>query len=187
MGDRRRHIFLVGFSGSGKTTVGRELARALQRPFVDTDKVIASQSKLSIPDLFARRGEKYFRALEHQTIRATARPGRKAKVIALGGGAFESRISREIVAETGVSIWLSCAVREIYRRLQEKNDRPLLHVRPRRGQTRRQAALNRIATLLEKRLPNYRRADLRVATTNRDIAEVVNRIIELLDKRYASY
>ena len=177
-----RHILLIGFSGSGKSTVGPLLAAKLKRKFVDVDQRIEDESGKSIAAIFKRRGEKAFRRLEEQTI-AQAMENRRASVISLGGGAFENRAIRTITRERGLVVFLSCSRREIYRRLKDKEDRPLLDVTPSRGETVREARLAIIGRLLKKRLANYRAADLVISTTGKSPALVARQLLKLISRR----
>ena len=107
--DQRRHIFLVGFSGAGKSTVGPILARRLKAPFFDTDKLIERQTGVSVAELFAHGGEKPFRVLEFDVISTLA--SKKARsVIALGGGALLRRETQSVVFGCGRVVYLRCAM-----------------------------------------------------------------------------
>jgi shikimate dehydrogenase len=101
-----RHIALVGFMGAGKTTTGRELARLTGREFVDTDEMIEGITGMSIPEIFARRGESAFRSLESSVIGKLTPAGGRGKVIAVGGGAVLDAANRERLAENCRVVWL---------------------------------------------------------------------------------
>ena len=146
------HIFLIGLSGSGKSTVGRLLAERLGRPFVDTDALIEEAAGQSIPAIFRERGEAAFRELEARALARAARSG--AAVIATGGGAPAHADARRILAE-GYAVWLAVSPAVAARRLasQETDEpRPLLAGDPRQ----------RLEALLEARRDHYRRADARI-------------------------
>ena len=180
MRTRRQWIFLIGFSGSGKSSVGRELAKRLKCRFDDLDILIEKHAGRSIPEIFERSGENAFRKLESEAlISLLAR--NKAGVVALGGGAFESKLIRSWTKAHGLTVFLSCSMRELHRRLRSSTDRPLLKVTPRAGSTVRQTALARIRTLLSKRLGNYRRADLMLSTTNRTVAQAARELARKLE------
>ncbi|MBK7141341.1 MAG: shikimate kinase [bacterium] len=177
----KQHIWLVGFSGSGKSTIGPALAKLLHMQFVDTDEVIERQSRTKIAHLFAKRGEVHFRTLEStliQRIAGTSRP----TVVALGGGAFQSAVNRKIIRTSGISIYLKSSVSVIYRRLAEKSDRPLLEVVARSGETLKQARIARIANLLANREHNYLRADITVSSSKGTPAEIARRIRKRIGK-----
>jgi len=158
----KKHIVLIGFSGSGKSTVGPLLAAGLRVSFVDVDQLIERQAGCTISEIFRRGGEKTFRRMEQETI--------------------ESILNRHRAFDKALVVYLSCSRREIYRRLRGKWDRPLLNVRPKTGQTMRQARLARIGCLLDRRLTNYRRADLIFSTTSRSPRQTATRLQHLIGK-----
>lgn len=180
----REHIFLIGFSGSGKSTVGPILAKQLRRPYIDTDAMIARRERKSINELFILHGEGYFRKVEAEVIRASLN-GRSKYVVGLGGGAFHFARNRAIIQATGTVIYLQTSVKEIYRRLKSDASRPLLQVFPKEGETGREVRLRRISELLAQRLPTYGMADVTVSTTGRTPSQVVRRIVDKLDKYHA--
>jgi thiamine-phosphate diphosphorylase len=123
---RGRHVYLIGFMGAGKSTLGPLVARSLGRPFVDLDREIERRAGATIAELFAARGEPHFRRLERQALRDVSR-GRDA-VVALGGGALGSAASASRVRRTGVRVWLDAPVAVLRRRCQFPGapERPLL-------------------------------------------------------------
>lgn len=179
---QRRHIFLIGFSGSGKSTVGPVLAKRLKRSFIDTDQLIEKNAGTAISGIFREQGEKRFRKMESEVLDRICR--RKAPaVVALGGGAFESGRNRKVIAENGRAIFLRCSARELYRRLRATDDRPLLASQS--GYDAPASALKqRIRELAARRLPNYNKADLVVSTTSRTAKETVSLIVRKLDELY---
>src|SRR5271163_1641961 len=100
----RRSMVLVGMMGAGKTSVGRRLAVRLGLPFVDADEEIEAGARMTIPEIFEKFGEAYFRDGERKVIARLLDEG--PKVLATGGGSFMSAATREKIASTGVSIWL---------------------------------------------------------------------------------
>lgn len=166
-------LFLIGFAGSGKTTVGRLLAKRLRVRFYDTDRIVEQQTGKRVREIFASKGERHFRSLETQAIAGLTRLITTPAVVALGGGAFIKAHNRKLVALSGHSIYLQCAQRELYRRLRNAADRPLLVT-----ETSSQGALRaRIAVLLNRRMRGYRAADIVVSTTKRSPAEVVEQVV----------
>lgn len=165
-----RHLYLAGFMGAGKSSVGPILARALARPFIDLDREIERREGRPIAGIFAREGELHFRRLERDALRR-ASGGREA-VIALGGGALASAAGRARVAR-GFSVWLDAplaALKERCRRPGEP-ERPLLLVP---GSFER---------LYRERRPLYARCDLRVAAGKGDPEIVAARILDRLRRR----
>ncbi len=118
-------VYLTGFMGTGKTAVGRALAKRLGRPFVDLDARVERAAGTSVARLFEKRGEKAFRRLERSALVETA--GRGGLVVALGGGALLDKRNLALVEKTGVLVRLSCSRRELVRRLRPSRfTRPLL-------------------------------------------------------------
>lgn len=168
-----RNIVLVGFMATGKSTVGRELARRLGRPFVDTDEEVAARAGMSVADVFARRGEAFFRDLESAVIaEAAARPG---QVIAAGGGALLREENRRRLRERGVLVRLLADPEAIVARVvaQGAAARPLLAAAE--GDL-----AGRLRDLLAAREPAYRDADVTIDTTRLTIPQVADEILRHL-------
>jgi len=159
-------IFLVGFMGSGKTTVGRLLAERLGRRFIDLDEWIVERAGKSISQIFAEDGEVYFRQLEGELLRDVVKE--PELVISLGGGAFVSEINRRVVKEHGVSVWLDCTFDVILKRLGDASDRPL------------NTSPDRLRELLESRLPSYSQADVRIDAGQVWPERLVDEIMQIL-------
>jgi shikimate kinase len=120
-------IYLVGFMGSGKSTVGRSLAHHLGWSFFDIDAEIERAESTTIAEIFAARGEAGFRRIEAemvvQHVRSIER-GRPA-VVALGGGAFANPATRQLLSDNGVTVWLDCPFDTVARRVANDASRPL--------------------------------------------------------------
>src|SRR3954463_7049254 len=116
-------IYLVGFMGAGKTTVGRELAARVDAPFFDLDDLIQSAEKMSIKDLFAQHGEPYFRKRERDLLRSTR--NLEHGVIATGGGTFTFDENIQFIQSEGLSVYLSAPYSLLRTRIDTKGDRPL--------------------------------------------------------------
>jgi shikimate kinase len=119
-----RPIFLVGFMGAGKTTVGKALALHLDYEFFDLDSVIENREGKSVRQIFSEHGEPRFRACEGEAIESLRHL--KKSVIALGGGAFISEQNRKLLAAIGVSVWLDCPLDICLKRVEGDSLRPLL-------------------------------------------------------------
>ena len=120
-----RVIVLVGMMGSGKSAIGQRLAVRLGLPFVDADaEIVAAAAGMSIPEIFAKYGERYFRDGERRVIMRLLNGG--PVVLATGGGAFLDPRTRDRIAERGVSVWLDADLKTLLKRVRRKNDRPLL-------------------------------------------------------------
>jgi shikimate kinase len=180
-----RAIFLVGFSGSGKSTVGPLLARSLGMRFFDSDSRIEETEGRSVPEVLDADGERYFRTVESDAIRELVEGNFGPKVIALGGGALNLKENRDLLFSSGLVVYLSCSVLDIYRRLsgsRSETDRPLLRVKPQADETLRTARLGRIRSLLDKRKPRYRDADISVSTTSKTPRVVVAEVKRKLER-----
>jgi shikimate kinase len=118
-------IFLIGMPGSGKSTLGRPLAQAMNLPFVDLDKEIEKQEQRAIPEIFERPGEDYFRSVESQILKQWA-TSNKDFVMATGGGAPCFLRGIETINQHGLSIFLDVSVEELLRRIGMQSGRPLL-------------------------------------------------------------
>ena len=119
-----RSIVLVGMMGAGKTAVGRRVAHRLKLPFVDADAEIEAGARMTIPEIFERFGEPYFRDGERKVIARLLEEGQK--VLATGGGAFMNPLTRDRIATKGVSIWLKPEFEVLLRRVKKRSNRPLL-------------------------------------------------------------
>jgi shikimate kinase len=159
-------IIFVGLPGSGKTTIGRQLARRLGLPFVDSDHVIEHRLGCSIREFFAREGETSFRDLEQQVLDELTQT--QHGVIATGGGAVLREANRRHLHERGQVIYLRSTPEDVFRRVRHDNARPLLQV---------DDPLGRLRALFEARDPLYREAAHFVIETGRpSVAMLVNMI-----------
>jgi shikimate kinase len=166
-----RHVVLVGMMGTGKTAVGRALARRLNRPFYDTDRLIEEREGRSIAAMFQSNGEEYFREVEATVIReVTEKP---EGVIATGGGALLREENRAALARRGVLIWLKADLETMSQRTRGRTTRPLLTVQDQQA---------RLAELLAQRTPLYATAEFSVETTGKGIEEVTRMIVSRIEK-----
>ena len=168
-----RNIVLIGYRGSGKSTVGRLIAARLARPHIDTDRLIESRLNRTIAEIFEQEGEAFFREAEAAVISELPADG---TVISVGGGAIEDGRNRKRLSEFGYVVWLDAAVEELYRRISAdavsatcrpalSNDDPLTEIRIK----------------LADRTPYYRElADLRVDSANLTPAAVAEKIVDQL-------
>ncbi|WP_425290369.1 shikimate kinase [Bosea lathyri] len=121
----QRAIVLVGMMGSGKSSVGRRLSSRLGLPFVDADTEIETAADMTIPEIFAQRGETEFRDGERRVISRILMT-RAPLVLATGGGAFMNAETRARIAQYGISIWLKAEADVLMRRVRKRSNRPLL-------------------------------------------------------------
>ena len=146
-------IYLIGMPGSGKTTLGKEVATQLLMDFVDLDEKIEERERKSIPEIFSMQGEPHFRQVESDLLHEWAASG-KSFVMATGGGAPCFHQGIKVINETGISIFLDEPIDELVRRTEKKSGRPLL-------QTADETELrNRLTTIRQNRLPVYQQASI---------------------------
>lgn len=164
-------VSLVGLPGSGKSTVGRQLARRLQLPFVDSDHVIEARLGCSIREYFEREGEERFRDVEESVIDELTE--RHHGVLSTGGGAVLRAANREHLRSRGKVIYLKSSPDELYRRLRHDTNRPLLQVGD---------PLGRLRDLYTARDPLYREtAHFTLETGRPSVATLVNMIVMQLE------
>jgi shikimate kinase len=162
-------IYLVGFMGSGKTTVGRLLSERLGWRFVDLDAEIEARERMTIAEIFDGRGEAEFRRIEHTTLRrhvCQIECGNPA-VVALGGGAFVQTCNFELCENNGISIWLDVPLEIARARVAANAARPLAR------------EPQRFADLFGARREAYSRADFRIPIESDDPAPAVDAILAL--------
>ena len=164
-----RNIVLIGFMGTGKSTVGKRLAQTMAWDFVDTDLEIVDVTKLCISEIFRRHGETRFRSEERLVVTRVAQA--ENLVIATGGGTILNPENWQALAECGVLINLYAPLDVILERIGHKNDRPLLKNSP-----------DEIENLWQKRQSVYEQADFTIDTTFKTIDEVVSEILAQLGR-----
>ncbi len=168
-----QHIFLVGPMGVGKTTVGRQLADLLHRPFIDVDAEIESRCGADIPWIFDMEGEQGFRERESKVLSDIV-ANNPSSVIATGGGVVLSKKNRQLLQACGQVIYLSASKEQLYERMRRDKSRPLLQVEDREKV---------IAELLEVRDPLYREvADIVFSAEGGSSAKVAKVLLEELSK-----
>jgi len=118
-----KHIYIIGFMGSGKSTIGPVLAERMDRPFYDLDDLIEEGQERTISEIFESQGEEYFRKLESDTL--VQNPPSEPCVMALGGGTFVSKVNRDYLSKQGISVWLKIPLRLARRRCRDSQHRPL--------------------------------------------------------------
>ena len=121
-----KNIVLIGLMGCGKSTIGRKLQTMLGYPLVDTDQLIEDKAACSIAEIFAKRGEPYFRELESAVLHELSAPGTPRRIIATGGGVVGRKQNRKLLASLGYVVWLQAPVDVILQRTARNRDRPLL-------------------------------------------------------------
>jgi shikimate kinase len=163
----RGNLFLVGLMGAGKTTLGRQLARRLDKPFLDADHELEARLGVPIPTIFALEGEAGFRDREEAVIDDLSR--RNGIVLATGGGAVMRARSRLRLRENGTVLYLHAEPETLWQRLRNSRHRPMLHAADPR---------NRLFELYQLRDPLYREVADHVIESDR---EAVIRFVRWLD------
>lgn len=164
-----KNIILVGFMGTGKTAVGKELAQKLKMKFVDMDDIIEERESMEISEIFAKKGEPYFREVEKEIAKEISKQSNL--IIAAGGGAVINEENVKNLKSNGIMICLTASPDKILERTKGYIHRPLLNVSDQK---------TKISELLAKRAQYYARADYQIDTTNLTIDEVVQKILDIL-------
>jgi shikimate kinase len=161
-----RNVILVGFMGTGKSTVGKLLAKRLGWNFTDMDEWIENEQRMPIRELFRLHGESYFRALESKALSALLASDKH--IVATGGGAVLAEENRSCMLENGLVIALTANPDTIISRVSRDQNRPLLH-----GNLE-----DRVHTLLEQRKDAYEFAQVTIDTTHLNIDQIVDHILQ---------
>ncbi|HUH78192.1 MAG TPA: shikimate kinase [Devosia sp.] len=162
-----RPLVLVGMMGAGKTTVGRRLAARLNRQFLDSDEEIEKAAQMSIPEIFAQRGEPEFRAGEMRVISRVLKE--VDIVLATGGGAFVNHETRALMKAEGITVWLKAEIDILFERVSRRSNRPLLKTANPRAT---------LEKLIEERYPIYAEADVTVLSRDVPQEAVASDIVE---------
>lgn len=167
-----RTIALVGLMGAGKSSVGRRLAERLGVPFRDADDEIVIAAGRSIADIFAERGEEEFRAGERRVIARMLND--PPHVLATGGGAFMNPLTRLVLRDRAITIWLRADIETLMKRVSRRDDRPLLKAADPRAVMEK---------LMAERYPVYAEADLVVDSLDGPHQQTVDAILKALESR----
>ena len=160
-------LYLIGFMGVGKTTIGKQLAIQYNMSFIDTDKEIEKEQKNSITEIFSNNGEDIFRKIEATALREIP----KNNLVACGGGLPAYKNNMEFIKKSGLSIYLKASENEIFNRLtNDDNTRPLIQ-----GKSNKDLRIF-INKTLEEREKSYLMADYTIDTTNLSIRDVLRKI-----------
>ncbi|SES63530.1 shikimate kinase [Anaerobranca gottschalkii] len=163
-----KRLVLIGFSGSGKTTVGKLLAQTTSLPLYSIDQMVEDKAGISIPEIFERYGEEYFRQLESGIIKEVVEKGEG--IIDCGGGVVERESNMQLLKSFGEIVWLKCPLETLLSRL-EKNDRPLL----------KNKDILYIQEFFGRREVLYQRYGDITVNSDRDLPRIIAELLEILN------
>lgn len=170
MTQKYKNIFLVGFMGAGKSTVGKIIADKMGYGFCDADTYIEEQAGITITQIFADHGEDHFRDLESESMEGLAK--NQNQVIATGGGVVQRDRNWDAMNSGGITIYLRATVESVWKRIKDDDTRPLLQV---------DNPVETARELLAKRTPMYEKADIIIDTDNLTPEQVADEILSKLN------
>ncbi len=165
-----QNIVLIGFMGAGKSTIGSFLAALLEMKFVETDELIEQKLGLPVSTIFEKYGEGFFRDRETEIIQELKSLAPGTAVISTGGGVVLRPGNLTALKETGLVFFLEASAEEVFKRLKDKGDRPLLQGG---------SIQEKIVALMEKRKDLYNKADFKICTNRKEPGEIAREIIDL--------
>ncbi|MCH1982342.1 shikimate kinase [Ruminococcus sp. OA3] len=166
------HIILIGFMGSGKTSVGKQLAKVMQLPFVDMDQLIVEKTGMEITEIFERYGEAHFRRIESECLEELSKEEER-RVISVGGGLPVQPRNQPYLRKMGTVVLLEASVQTLQRRLKYDSSRPML-----KGKDLQK----NIETLQRQRKAEYEKvSDIRVVTDDKEFCQIVDEIRKIVD------
>ncbi len=168
----KKNLVLVGMMASGKTSLGKIIAKKQNLKFIDTDLIIEKKNAMTISEIFEKKGESFFRIEEEkETLKCLKKSN---CVISLGGGAFMNKNIRENVLKNCISIWLDVDAKIINKRVRWNNKRPLLKMKD---------GLNKINKLYSERKSTYKKAKYRIICKDLGKNVLVKKILNLYEKQ----
>ncbi len=174
---KKRNVYLTGFMGAGKSTIGPILANTLGWNYFDVDLEIEKKINKKIVEIFESKGEDYFREIERETIENLSKGS--DLVISLGGGAIANRDNIDFLKQNGIIIYLKVSPEIVFERLRSKKDRPLL-LSDKNENESKQSFINNVQRLLDTREVFYNQADYNISTDNISIGKVVDKLANLI-------
>lgn len=161
---KNNNVVLIGFMGCGKTSIGKNLANTLELNFIDVDQYIENKMDRTIPEIFSKKGEQYFREVEKKAIETISEES--GYIIATGGGAILNFENINNLKKNGTIIYLKAEIDHIYNNIKGDDNRPLLQT---------DNPYDTIKVLLTERENMYEKAaDIIIDVTNRTIVDIVN-------------
>jgi shikimate kinase len=168
-----KNIYLIGFMGAGKTSVGRILAEKLRLEYCDLDELIEAECGKTISSIFSDHGEAFFRELESKTLRSVSQNG--GQIVATGGGVVLRQSNWKIMKEEGITIYLKASPDVLWSRIKNDTSRPLLQV---------EKPFEKVRELLSFRMPLYEKADIVIETENKSPENIADNIIGQLSDSF---
>jgi len=163
----KKNLVLIGMMGSGKSTIGFLISKRLNIKFIDIDNVLENDSKMKIPEIFEKRGEKFFRNLEEKiTLKLL---NSTDNVISLGGGGFINEKIRKEVLKNNFSFWLNCDTQTLLKRIKKNRKRPIAF----------NLSDNGLTELITKRTKIYSKAQFKVNCHKLSKTEIVKKILKI--------
>ena len=162
----KRNLVLVGMMGSGKSTIGKIIARNLQYDFIDIDNIIEKIEDKTISEIFKKKGEKYFRELEEKVVLYELNS--KLRVISLGGGSFINKNIRKIIKKDHFSIWLKWNNDTLIERITKNDKRPLV----------KKLTKKNLINMIKDRSVIYSEANIKIECENLSKKEIINIILK---------
>jgi shikimate kinase len=176
---RKDRIYLTGFMGSGKSTIGPILANTIGYDFLDIDRTIEAKEQKTVSEIFRENGEQYFRTLERGIVAQINT--RSGLVVSLGGGTLTEPETLRAIIVNGILVYLKVTPEQLFKRLQRKTDRPLLS--DIEGNRLSESELRqRIESLYAEREPIYAKADITIVTDGVRIGLTVDQIVKRLSR-----
>ncbi|MBR2259375.1 MAG: shikimate kinase [Blautia sp.] len=164
------HIVIIGFMGSGKTKVGKRLAKDYNLPFIDLDKVVAKKMKMPISEIFKKMGEPFYRAMETYIVKALIED-KERKVVCLGAGCPMQEQNAELIPQLGTVIYLKGTPQVLIEKIKEKQGNPI---------EREETTVERLTAKIESRDPQYGKlADIKVSISTHSF----DAMIETIEKK----
>lgn len=166
---RNSNIYLLGFMGVGKSTVGKLLAEKLNRQFFDIDDLIVESAGKPITKIFEENGDEHFRQLESDALKSVAEE--KNAVISCGGGIVMKNENMQIISETGISVFLSAAIDTLIERIGDSTGRPLLNG------IQDEEKFEKVKNSVALRLPKYLSADITLDTNDKTPEVIIDELV----------
>ena len=165
----KRNLVLVGMMGSGKSTIGRIIARNLNYGFIDIDAEIEKIERETISEIFLKKGEDYFRRVEEKVV--LNKLNSKLKVISLGGGSFINKKIRKSIKKDHFSVWLNWKNDTLIERINKNDKRPLV----------KNLSKKELVNIIKERSVIYSEADIKIDCENLNKKEIINKIIKIYE------